>query len=63
LYDEQASEQVSKRYDNAVKFLMGVVKGEILLVKDSGASAQSTDLAEMQNGGSVFGREKSRGFI
>jgi phage gp36-like protein len=64
LYDEQASEQVTKRYDAAIKFLFSVSKGEISLGVDSlGAKATSTDFAEMQSAGSVFARDKSTGFI
>lgn len=64
LYDEQASEQVTKNNDAAIKFLFSVSKGEISLGVDSlGAKAQSTDFAEVQSAGSVFGRDKSSGFI
>jgi len=64
LYDEQASEQVTKRYDAAIKFLFSVSKGEISLGVDSlGAKASSTDLADIQSAGSVFARDKSNGFI
>jgi len=64
LYDEQASEQVTKRYDAAIKFLFSVSKGEISLgVDDTGAKATSNDLAEIQSAGSVFARSKSTGFI
>ena len=64
LYDEQASEQVTKRYDGALKFLQSVSKGEISLgVSDTGAKAQSTDFADIQSAGSVFARDKSSGFI
>jgi len=64
LYDEQASEQVIKRYDSAIKFLFSVSKGEISLgVDGTGAKATSTDLADIQSAGSVFARSKSTGFI
>lgn len=64
LYDEQASEQVTKRYDAAIKFLFSVSKGEISLgVDGSGSKATSTDLADIQSSGSVFARSKSTGFI
>jgi len=64
LYDQQASEQVTKRYNAATKFLFSVSKGEISLGVDAlGVKAQSTDLATMQSGGSVFARNKSTGFI
>ena len=64
LYDEQASEQVTKRFEAAIKFLFSVSKGEISLGVDSlGANATSTDLPQMQSAGSVFARSKSTGFI
>ncbi|OUR62055.1 hypothetical protein A9Q74_06295 [Colwellia sp. 39_35_sub15_T18] len=64
LYDEQASEQVTKRYDSAIKFLFSVSKGEISLgVDGSGAKATSTDLADIQSAGSIFARNVSKGFI
>lgn len=64
LYDEQATEQITKRYDNAIKFLLSVSKGQISLGVDSeGAKATSTDFAEIQSAGSVFARDKSTGFM
>jgi len=64
LYDQQASEQVDKRYDAAIKFLFSVSKGEISLGVDAtGSKATSTDLADIQSAGSVFARSKSNGFI
>lgn len=64
LYDEQASEQVAKRYDDAVKFLKAVASGDISLGVDAiGTKATSTDLAELQSAGSVFDRNNSKGFI
>lgn len=64
LYDEKPTEHVTKRYDDAIKFLRGISKGEVSLgVNDLGEQAASTDFAEMQSAGSVFSREKSKGFI
>jgi phage gp36-like protein len=64
LYDEQASEQVTKRFDAAIKFLFSVSKGEISLGVDAtGTKAVSNDLAQMQSAGSVFARDVSKGFI
>jgi|CEGE01.1.fsa_nt_gi phage gp36-like protein len=42
LYDESALEQVSKRYDDAIKFLRAVAKGDVLL----GISTTSPGTAE-----------------
>jgi phage gp36-like protein len=64
LYDEEASEQVTKRYDGSIKFLFSVSKGEISLgVDGSGSNAVSNDFASIESAGSVFARDKSTGFI
>lgn len=64
LYDDQPTEQVIKRYDYAIDFLKSVAKGTVSLgVSSLGESTESNDLAEMQSGGSVFAREKSKDFI
>ncbi len=64
LYDEQATEHVTERYNSAIKFLLSVSKGHISLGVDSdGAKATSTDFAEIQSAGSVFGVKNSSGFI
>jgi len=57
LYDNGASEQVQKRYDDAITFLMAVSKGNVALgLSDSGGDAAINDSAEMASAGSVFGR-------
>lgn len=64
LYDDHPTEQVIKRYDDAIKFLIAVSKGVVSLgVSSLGEATASTDLAEMQSGGSVFARESSKDFI
>lgn len=61
---DNAPEHVTERYKNAIKFLSAVGKGELSLgVSDSGAKAQTDDTAIMQSAGSVFARNKSKGFI
>lgn len=63
LYDDAVPDRVEKRYDDAVKFLRSVGKGEISLGVDSGgAEAQPADMAEMQTGGRIFGRDDN-GFV
>ncbi|MBL4832237.1 MAG: DUF1320 domain-containing protein [Aliivibrio sp.] len=64
LHDEAAGDQVTKRYDAAIKSLVNISKGIISLgLTNTGTTAQSNDLAEMQSSGSVFARSKSTGFI
>ncbi len=64
LYEEAPSDHITDRYNNAIKFLKAVNKGEITIgtnIQDN--EVDTTDLAEMQSSGSVFGRDKSSGFI
>lgn len=64
LYDEEPTEHVTTRYNNAIKFLKSVNKGEITLgTTSTDTEVISNDLAEIQSSGSVFGRSQSKGFI
>lgn len=64
LYDEQASEQVNKRYLAAIKTLQAISKGEISIGSDStGEDIVSNDFAEIESSESVFSRKNSSGFI
>jgi phage gp36-like protein len=64
LYDEAPTEHVTNRYNNAIKFLKAVNKGEITIGTNSQDSeVATTDLAEMQSAGSVFSRDNSTSFI
>jgi len=64
LYDDQVSEQVQKRYDDAVAFLKSVAKGDITLGIDAvGAKpATGSNGAQMTTAPSVFSR-KDNGFL
>lgn len=63
LYDAAASEQVTKRYDEAMKLLRAIAKGEISLgLTAAGEAAGPAGLAQMQSGGRIFDRADS-GFI
>lgn len=63
LYDKAATDRVEKDYDAAIKFLTAVAKGDLHIGPDSaGAPPASTDGAEMESGGRVFGRGDS-GFV
>jgi len=58
LYDDAASEHVAKRYDDAIRFLRAVGRGEISLGVDAaGAEPQVVNGAEVQSGGRVFSRD------
>lgn len=54
LFDERATEQVAKRYDDAIKFLRAVAKGEVKLgISPSGDDATS-GTAVFQSDARVF---------
>lgn len=64
LYDNGASEQVSKRFDDAVRFLEKVAAGKITLgITTQGESPVSNDLPTIESDGAVFNRRQSKGFI
>jgi len=64
LYDEAPTEHITNRYNNAIKFLKAVNKGEIAIgTNNLGAEVASNDLPEIQSGGSVFNRNNSGSFI
>ncbi|QEW05654.1 gp436 family protein [Nitrincola iocasae] len=64
LHDEQAPEQLQKRYAEVVAFLRSLGKGEISLgLPDTGSAGPSNNLAQIESAGSVFGRKQSKGFI
>ncbi|TVU88309.1 gp436 family protein [Vreelandella titanicae] len=54
LYDEHASEQVQKRYDDAVKFLVRVANGTVKLGISTGSAASSAGSVQMNSGRQVF---------
>ncbi|WNL39826.1 DUF1320 domain-containing protein [Halomonas sp. PAMB 3232] len=54
LYDEHASEQVQKRYDDAVKFLKSVSRGEVRLGISTGPSSSSAGSVQMNSGRRAF---------
>ncbi|MFT4463709.1 MAG: gp436 family protein [Sodalis sp. (in: enterobacteria)] len=63
LNDERAIEQTSQRYQDALRWLEAVKKGELPLGVDSDNQVpDSADLPQMQADASVFGR-KQKGFI
>lgn len=64
LYDEAPSEHITNRYNNAIKFLKSVNKGEITIgTNTQDSEVATTDLAQMQSAGTVFNRDNSSSFI
>lgn len=64
LYDDRATEQVEKRYNDAIKFLEQVAKGAITLgLSATGAQPAEAGGAQMESDTPVFQREDSKGFI
>ncbi|WP_085299254.1 gp436 family protein [Cognaticolwellia mytili] len=64
LYVNSPSDSVVTRYNNQIKFLKSVAKGEVTLgISTEGTQATSTDFAEVQSAGSVFSRNNSSSFI
>ncbi|MCW8857702.1 MAG: DUF1320 family protein [Kangiella sp.] len=62
LYDDQATEQVTKRYEDTIRYFKGVASGSIKLSVDEG-EGKSNNLAQIESSGQEFSREKSKGFI
>ena len=54
LYDEHATDQVQKRYDDAVKFLRSVSRGEVKLGISTGPASSSAGSVHMNPGRQVF---------
>ena len=54
LYDEHATDQVQKRYDDAVKFLRSVSRGEVKLGISTGPASSSAGSVQMNPGRQVF---------
>lgn len=65
LYEDQATEQIEKRHEEALKFLDAVGKGRISIGPDNqGApAAPSGDAAQMESKTPVFRRDSSTDFI
>ncbi len=66
LYDERLDEghQANKRYEEAISYLKNVSKGIVQLgFDDNQAKAETNNSAIITSAGSVFARERSKGFI
>ncbi|HEY1136575.1 MAG TPA: DUF1320 domain-containing protein [Xanthomonadaceae bacterium] len=63
LYDDRVTEAVQKRYDDAIKFLRMVAKGEVQLGVDTGGAAPAVSAGpQYYEGDQVFGRNNLRDF-
>jgi phage gp36-like protein len=63
LYDDRVTEAVQKRYDDAIKFLRMVAKGEVQLGVDTGGAAPVVSAGpQFYQGEAVFSRYKLRDF-
>ena len=60
--DNNPSDVVSKRRDDAVKFLVSLSKGEVTLGMPTASEPESLDTAEIQSDGHVF-RRTDKSFI
>lgn len=57
LYDDAVTDNVKDRYDNAVRFLRALAKGDVTMVQSTGVSSETSEsagLAEFDDGRSVF---------
>ncbi|GEK71595.1 MULTISPECIES: gp436 family protein [Halomonas] len=54
LYDDAATEQVTKRYEDAIKFLRAVARGEVLLGIGGDGDEPTAGSVEFQAGGRVM---------
>lgn len=65
LHDDVLDErhQAYIRYKSAIDYLMNVSKGVIALTLPSGQAAESQNFSSVMSAGSIFSRDKSKGFI
>lgn len=64
LYSDDVRETVRNNYQDSIRFLEKVNKGEVPLGLDNNQQATATDsVIEIQSSGSVWSRERSKGFI
>ena len=65
LYDDHATEHISKRYDDAIKYLTKVSKGDISLgIDENNASpTEESNAVDFTSGSNAFDRDNSTSFI
>lgn len=61
--DIDPDDTVTRRRDEAMKFLTALSKGEVTLGMPLAEEPDSVDTAEIQNDGHIFKRSNSKGFI
>jgi len=63
LYDERATEQVTKRHDDALKLLDKISNGSVTLGLPVTDTPEGSNTSEVQSAGSVWSRQSSKGFV
>lgn len=63
LYDERATEQVTKRFDDAIKLLDKLSNGAVTLGLPQAEAPEGSNTSELQSAGSVWSRPASKGFV
>lgn len=64
LYDNSVPETVRNNYQDAIRFLEQLSRGQVTLGLDSNQQQTATDShIEIQSAGTVWGRKQSKGFI
>lgn len=63
LYDERATEQVTKRHDDALKLLKQLSEGVVTLGLPSTDTPEGSNTSQLQSAGSVWSRHASKGFV
>lgn len=64
LEKNRATEQARQDYEDSIRFLEKVASGAISLgLSDSGETVESDNTVVMESGGSVWARERAKGFI
>ena len=64
LEKNRATEQARQDYEDSLRFLEKVASGAISLgLSDSGETVESDNTVVMESGGSVWARERAKGFI
>ena len=63
LYDERATEQVTKRHDDALKLLDKISNGSVTLGLPLTDTPEGSNTSEVQSAGSVWSRKASKGFV
>jgi phage gp36-like protein len=64
LFDDAITDQIKELYRDSIKFLEQVATGKVSLgITDKGATPLANVTVSMHSGGSIFGRQSSKGFI